>query len=464
MHMLTAAVISVIAVVVSSVAAAPERQAAIEKHVQPAIDAMLIPGAMVGIHKDGETSYHAVGSLSFDADAAPGEDTMYEIGSISKVITGTLLADAIWRGEVEENTPLRGLLPEGVAPPRNNTDEPIRLWHLATHTSGWGTLPINIMPTDPDVPFDGYSDEMMLAGIGRTPVVTKPGTEFVYSNFGFGVLGTVLAMHAGGEYEDLVIERVLSPLGIEDFVITLDEEQLQRLAPPTRGAMGTKTWGRRGAIAPAGMWTTTAPQLMKFAIANLPAAKLLYDDLPLIVSMEKARQPRFDIEGMGQIGYAWMIARDGATRWHNGMTGGYSSYMAVNGDLDLAVVMLANGAAIETTAIGEKIMQEMGGMSPEPIAPPIPEKLDDELAAKLVGTYHSLFGFDIEVTVTHGLLFARLTNQTANRMHQTEGEGRFRYDNIDAELGFELPEGGGKATGVTLFQNGREMRCERVGD
>ena len=105
-------------------------------------------------------------------------------------------------------------------------------------------------------------------------------------------------------------------------------------------------------------------------------------------------------------------------------------------------------------------------MSPEPISPPIPQKLGDDETSRLVGTYHSQFGFDIDITTAHGLIFARLTRQPANRVHPVEetkpGEKRFRYDGIDAELGFAMGEA--MASAVTLYQNGVEMRCERVGD
>ncbi len=464
--------LTAVAVLIAPVFAADtDRQAIVEKHLQPEIDAMLIPGAVVGIDYDGTTTFHVVGTLNFDTDAKPTADTMYEIGSISKVITGTLLADAIRRGEVTKDTPLNDLLPEGVEAGRGDNGEPILLWHLTTHTSGWGTAPINLLPTDPDRPFVDYDLDKMLTGIARTPVMHTPGTHFEYSNFAVGVLGTMIARHAGGDYETLVKERVLSPLGIGDFTITLDEGQQKRLAPATRAGMDTKPWGSMGAIAPAGMWTTTAHGLMAFAEANLKPLNDKVDDdrAGIYNAMEMARQPLYTVQEMGQqVGMGWFIARDGASRWHNGMTGGYSSYLGINRDLGIAVVVLTNGASLYTTGAGEKIFQEVIGMHPEPISPPIPRKLVDEVTTKLVGTYHSQLGFDIDITTSHGLLFARLSRQPANRVHPVEeakpGEKRFRYDGIDAELGFALGEDSEKASAVTLYQDSMVMRCERVGE
>jgi len=163
-----------------------------------------------------------------------------------------------------------------------------------------------------------------------------------------------------------------------------------------------------------------------------------------------------------QVCFGWFIARDGQSHWHNGMTGGYSSYMGVNKDLGIAVVVLTNGATFATTVAGEKLFQELAGMHPDPMDLSPPEPINPQMQRRLAGRYHSSVGFDIETRVEHGMLFARVTNQTFNRLHPVEGEGRFRYDAIDAELGFEFSDNLGPATAVTLYQGGREMKCVRV--
>jgi hypothetical protein len=160
--------------------------------------------------------------------------------------------------------------------------------------------------------------------------------------------------------------------------------------------------------------------------------------------------------------FGWFIARDGQSHWHNGMTAGFSSYMGINNELDIAVVVLTNGATFQTTVAGEKLFQELAGMNPEPVALSRPDPISDELASRIVGTYKSALGFNIEIIVEHAMLYARVTNQTFNRLHPIEGVGRFRYDGIDAELGFELLEGDKPAPSVTLYQNGAEMKCVRL--
>lgn len=459
----TAVVSSLILVTLfgQAIAAEPDYTDLVAKQVMPAIEAELFPGAVVGIFKDGEASYYPIGTLNFDQDQAPTKDTLYEIGSISKVITGTLFADAIRRGEVTKDTLVDDLLPEGYKV-KTKEGEEIKLWHLTTHTSGWATAPVNLAPADGEKPFTGYTQEMMFEAINMMPPKRAPGTELEYSNFAVGLLGTLISNNAEstnlGDYEALVKERILAPLGIKDFTIALNEDQQQRLAPPTDSGRITKAWGKTGPMDPCGMWVTDAPGLLKFAMANLDDPKGQHEG-EIYESLAMSREPLFDLGNGGKICSGWFRAADGTTYWHNGKTGGYSSYMAVNPGFDTAVVLLTNGAAFETGAIGEKIIQAVFGMNPEPITIEPIEKLDPALTDRLVGVYHSTVGFDMMITVTRGRLFTQLTGQQPLELIKGEND-RFRIKVVDAEIGFEMPKEG-EAISATLFQNGMEIRCER---
>jgi CubicO group peptidase (beta-lactamase class C family) len=431
----------------------PDYSEIVAKQVAPAIEAGLFPGAVIGIYKDGEASFYPVGTLNFDTDEAPTIDTLYEIGSISKVFTGVLFADAVRRGEVSRDTLVDDLLPDGYKV-KTKEGEDLKLWHLTTHTSGWATAPVNLAPADGEKPFTGYTQEMIFEAVNLMPLKQAPGTKMEYSNFAVGLLGTLISINAHGEYESLAKERIIEPLGIENFTIALDEDQQKRLAPATASGRQTKAWGKTGPIDPAGMWVTNAPGLLKFATANLTEHEgEVYESLTL------AREPLFDLGNGGKICSGWFRAGDGSTYWHNGMTGGYSSYMAVNPRFGAAVVILTNGASFQTTAVGEKIIQSLFGMNPDPIKIEKIEKLDTAYSDRLIGIYHSALGFDMTITVTKGRLFAQLTGQQALGLAKI-GDDRFKIAMVEAELQFDLPEEG-DAKSVTLFQNGREIKCER---
>jgi len=206
------------------------------------------------------------------------------------------------------------------------------------------------------------------------------------------------------------------------------------------------------------MWVTNAPGLLKFATSNMKQ----FDDsgLDITESLKMSREPLYKAESMGQqVCSGWFIARDGHGYWHNGMTGGFSSYMGLSREMDYAVVVLANGAAFETTICGEKILQSLAGMDPDPIELEIEEKIDDAILERLVGTYHSSMGFDMFITSANGRLFTEITGQQPLVLFRVS-DHRFRIKLVDAEIEFEVPEDD-NATSVTLFQNGMEIKCER---
>ena len=180
-------------------------------------------------------------------------------------------------------------------------------------------------------------------------------------------------------------------------------------------------------------------------------------------SLELTPEPLVDNSWVGKVCFGWMLAGDGTTYWHNGMTGGYSSYMAVNPTLEIAVVVLTNGGSGYTSPAGTNIFEELAGIDVEPVMIKVTEKIDEAYAERLVGSYKSPL-LELEITTKNGKLFAMVKGQSAFLVVPVEGElggDRFRYEAIDAELGFDVPEEG-EATSVTLYQNGLEFECERV--
>src|SRR6185503_2590223 len=131
-------------------------------------------------------------------------DTIYEIGSVTKAFTGTLLADMANRGELTLDAPLQDLLPKDVRL-HLYKNKPIRLVDVASQTSGLPRMPDNFVPKDPGNPYADYSPDRMFEFVGRHELRRAPG-EYEYSNLGMGLLGHVLATKAGKSYEGLLVE------------------------------------------------------------------------------------------------------------------------------------------------------------------------------------------------------------------------------------------------------------------
>ena len=197
-------------------------------------------GLVVGCLAGGEHRVVGYGRLRRDAQDPPDGGTVFEIGSITKVFTGLLLADLAEQGLVGLDDPLASYLPASVRVPTGGGRQ-ITLGDLASHAGG---LPRNPKGTlrrwlgDRHNPNAGLSVEELYAGLARTRLRRRPGQQVKYSNLGAGLLGQALAGAAGQPYEALVRERICLPLGMPDTVVTLTGEQTARLAPATPAGDG----------------------------------------------------------------------------------------------------------------------------------------------------------------------------------------------------------------------------------
>lgn len=180
-----------------------ELAATVEAFARPLADAGCAGSVVVGVI-DGDA--RLVRGFGRVGDGAPDGRTRYEIGSVTKVFTGLLLADAVARGLVALDDPVQGLLPDGATMPQFE-DQPVRLWHLATHTSGLPRLP-DMKGSDPKDPYAHFDDARLFAVLPKARVRRAPGEKSVYSNLGVGLLGRALVHKQGAaSYEALLRER-----------------------------------------------------------------------------------------------------------------------------------------------------------------------------------------------------------------------------------------------------------------
>jgi D-alanyl-D-alanine-carboxypeptidase/D-alanyl-D-alanine-endopeptidase len=197
--------------------------------IQSRVDEGRAVGIVLGvIEADGTTSIASYG------DAGPyartlGEKSVFEIGSITKVFTGTLLADMAARGEVSLADPVAKYLPEGITMPSRG-DREITLLDLSTHHSALPRLPDNMSPSDVANPYADYTVEQMYKFLSGYKLSRDIGSEYEYSNLAVGLLGHVLARANGSSYDTLVRERILKPLGMTRTGIVLDEDMQNWMA------------------------------------------------------------------------------------------------------------------------------------------------------------------------------------------------------------------------------------------
>ena len=285
--------------------------------------------------------FAAFGSLNLRTNELPNPRTVYEIGSITKGLTGILLADMALAGEVSIHDTLDKFLPDAASYPE--AVRAITLVQLTTHSSGLPRLPGNLSfgMKDPSNPYAHYGVKELQAFLyGYTPPPGRTSITPEYSNLGVGLLGYVLALKAGLSYEALLRARVLDPLGMTDTTIVLSEDQTARLAPGHAKGVVVSNWDV-GALAAAGGVRSTAADM-----AKLLAALMKPGDSRIGKAIQLAIEPRGDL-GAAKIGFGWITTTTPnggpAFIWHNGGTGGYRSFIGFTKDRKAGIVALTNG-------------------------------------------------------------------------------------------------------------------------
>src|ERR1700685_2721492 len=236
------------------------------------------------------TGRRTVSYGKFDADdkRAVDADTIFEIGSVTKVFTSLLLADMVQRGEVALTDPVAKYLPPGVKVPERDGRQ-ITLEDLATHTSGLPRLPSNLHSKDSANPYADYSVEQLYQFLAGYQLTRDIGSEYEYSNLGGGLLGHVLALRAGTSYEALVESRICTPLGMNSTRITLTPEMKARLAAGHDESLKTVENWDLPTLAGAGALLSTAHDMMTFIAVNLAHTNSPLP--PAMAAMLKDRRP-----------------------------------------------------------------------------------------------------------------------------------------------------------------------------
>jgi CubicO group peptidase (beta-lactamase class C family) len=346
--------------------AAESRQ--IETLIRERTDALMakklgVVGIVVGVQYGDETYTAAGGEIGLNYKTSPDRSTIFEIGSVSKVFTCLLLADAIARGEVTLDQPVEELLGHGISAPKFK-GQPIRLVDLATHTSGLPRLPTNLAIKNIFNPYANYSVDDLHAFLAEYELGRAPGTKYEYSNVGMGLLGHALAKRAGKSYEELLVERICQPLGLSDTVVTLSDDQKSRFAKGIAGGvipMPASPWDFPS-LAGCGGIRSTLDDMLVFVRANLQPEKTELADAIRLSHQEHFTTHEPDEKSSVKTGVAlgWHYTNGRIPYlWHNGMTGGYASFVAIVPEKKLGLVVLSNTASFEIDKFADGLLKEL---------------------------------------------------------------------------------------------------------
>jgi CubicO group peptidase (beta-lactamase class C family) len=296
------------------------------------------------------------GSLGTNQPRPANGDTIYEIGSITKVFTSLLLADMVEHREVALDDPVAKYLPPDVNVPTRG-DKQITLADLATHRSGLPRMPSNFSTADPVNPYVDYPVERLYQFLSSYPLQRDVDSEFEYSNLGAGLLGHALARRAGTSYETLLRRRVLDPLKMSSTGIALSPTLKSRQSQPHSSVFllaAAPPWDFTDAFAGAGALRSSAVDMLTFLAATLGYTRTRLSD-----AMARMLAVRREATESFKMALGWRVEQLNGTEiiWTGGATYGSRTFAAYDPKSRVGVVVLSNynsGSGIDD--IGRRVL------------------------------------------------------------------------------------------------------------
>ena len=372
-----------------------------------------VPAASVAILSGDEIDSAACGVLNLATGVEATIDSLFQIGSITKVWTATLVMQLVDEGRIELDAPVRRYLP-GFRVADERVSEVVTIRHLLTHTSG--------------IDGDHFADtgrgddylERYVETCAELPQVHPLGATMSYCNTGYTILGRVLEVVTDAVWDDLLRTRLVEPLGLT-HTVTLPEDVLRfraaigHIQPPGQELRPAPAWGLPRTAGPAGAICSTAAELLEFARLHLEdglsgdGTRLLSEEATRAMRQRQVEVPTGGIDeseahwGLGWSVYTW----SGRTVvGHDGGTIGQAAFLRVVPDSNTGVALLTNGGdsyGLFRDLCGG-LLAEIAGVQLPP--PPVPSDSPPEVeATAYVGRYDRA-GASIEVVARDGSIVA----------------------------------------------------------
>lgn len=376
--------------------------------------------------------------------------TLFEIGSVTKTMTATILADMVLKHEVSLTDPVQKFLPTAVHVPRRD-GKAITLLNLATQHSGLPRLPDNFSPANPNDPYADYGEKQLFAFLNSYKLTRDPGAEYEYSNLGFGLLGYALARHERTSYEEVLLSHVLRPLGMSETRVSFAMGDGMRMAAGHLcDGDPASEWSFKDATAGAGAVKSDLTDMIKYLRAAMGEGAL-------VKTMLFAQQMRDTVPPANRIGLAWQTDDHSKLIGHGGDTAGYHASVLFTADRTRGVVLLSNGPEVNDIAAhlldpGFTVQAHDWDMHD------IPASTLEQYAGRYQTQNGALKG---TVSVKDGRLYVQLAGQDAVRISPSHYPDHFFNAALGASL--EFVRDNGKVVGALLTQ-GMVVRFFRLGD
>ena len=292
----------------------------------------------VAIINNKETNYYGYIKKEDGVEKIINQNSIFEIGSITKTFTSSLAAVCYKKGLLQPTTTLKEVLsfkmPDDVSA--------ITLLQLSNHTSGLARLPENMKMPDPTNPYADYDTTQLFGFLKRAKLESASGKKYSYSNLGAALLGVICSNALNMSYEKALQQYILVPLQMQQTTTNLTEVQKQFLVKGLDvEGNETSNWDF-DCMAGAGAIKSTVASMVLYAKANLDTTNMLYNS---------CHKESFKVNAQMSLGMGWHIIHDKSGEeilFHNGGTGGYTSCLMLNVKKQKAVIVLTNISAFNS--------------------------------------------------------------------------------------------------------------------
>jgi CubicO group peptidase (beta-lactamase class C family) len=413
-------------------------------------------GAVVALVDRDRTTVVTFGTVGLDDLRPVDEHTVYELGSIQKVLDALALADMVRRGEIALDDPVERHLPADVRLPRRGA--PITLLHLVTHTSGLPGRRTNSIAEECAATLDGVR-EFLESHVPARP----PGAGYEYSNVGAQLLRFALAMRAGMGYETLLRTRVCAPLGMDSTMIAPTPALAARMAVGHNDRLQRVPNDE-------GVLKSSAADLSRLLRACLVPGAPLHDATASMLS------PRVPIGAGVAVALGWNVETHGRDEivCHDGLSRGYRTFIGFRPTVGRGVVVLMNAASTAGAQdLGYHLLdQSYALLTPDvpllqPPTTPVGIAVPAEVLDAHVGRYQLTPNLFVTITRVGDRLCAEKTDRPRLELH-AESDLEFFCSEVEF---WELPAdtrvlfrrgADGSTCGMTLRQRGQEVWLPRV--
>lgn len=381
-------------------------------------------------------------------------DTAFEIGSITKTMTAFLLAEAVREGKLELDDSLSAHLPEGTTVPSYG-DVPIRLRDLVTHTSSLPELPPNFAP-DPENPYATLTAQQVFDSLGAVELDAEPGTRWAYSNYGYMLLSAIVTRTFERSFESLLEERVFTPLGMKSAFVARAPSDVAIAQGHLSTGSETPAWDFQDDLAGIGGVRASLADMVLYARAALGEGPV-----EVVRSLRVAQDELPSGHGAPKMGMGWILEPlgEGEVAWHDGGTGGFSSWIVVDRSARRALVLLLDTSWSNLGGVTE-LASHLFTPAAFPLPPPrTTETAPAELVEELQGSYLLAGALPVELRAKEGVLFVQAAGQPEFELRY-DSYGDFYPVEFDALL-TPAPLADGRLTFVWR-QGGGALPAERL--